>query len=97
MIIGKHGLSAFPNTDLEQQLKIYGIETLALAGFMANCCVESTMREACDKGFNVITLTDCVATTSMAGIDIKHWYYNYGYITHFWVGTGYFHFITVVL
>ena len=64
---GKHGLSAFHGTDLEEQLKSHGIETLALAGFMANCCVESTMRTACEKGFNVITLTDCVATTSMAG------------------------------
>ena len=76
VIIGKHGLSAFPNTDLEQQLKTYGIETLALAGFMANCCVESTMREACDKGFDVITLTDCVATTSMAGIQLMCFYVN---------------------
>ena len=66
-VIGKHGLSAFLNTDLELQLKAHGIETLALAGFMANCCVESTMRTACEKGFNVITLTDCVATTSMQG------------------------------
>ena len=64
---GKHGLSAFLETDLEEQLKAHGIETLALAGFMANCCVESTMRTACEKGFNVITLTDCVATTSMEG------------------------------
>ena len=67
IVKGKHGLSAFKGTDLEQQLKIIGIETLALVGFMANCCVESTMREACEKGFNVITLTDCVATTTMAG------------------------------
>ena len=65
--LGKHGLSAWIGTDLEQQLKLHGIETLALAGFMANCCVESTMRTATEKGFNVITLTDCVATTSMAG------------------------------
>jgi nicotinamidase-related amidase len=36
---------------------------------MANCCVESTMRDAYERGFNVITLTDCVATTSMAGYD----------------------------
>jgi nicotinamidase-related amidase len=34
---------------------------------MANCCVESTMRDACEKGYNVVTLTDCVATTSHAG------------------------------
>ena len=66
-VVGKRGLSAFPNTNLEEQLKQHGVETIALAGFMANCCVESTMRDACEKGFNVVTLTDCVATTSAAG------------------------------
>ena len=32
-----------------------------------NCCVESTMRTAYEKGFNVITLTDATATTSAEG------------------------------
>jgi len=67
LVKGKRGLSAFPGTDLLEKLQARGVETIALAGFMANCCVESTMREACERGFNVITLTDCVATTSMAG------------------------------
>ena len=35
---------------------------------MANCCVESTVRAACDLGFNVVTVIDCVATTSQANI-----------------------------
>ena len=80
VVTGKHGLSAFPGTDLEAQLKKHGIDTIALAGFMANCCVESTMREACEKGFNVVTLTDCVATTSDAGnraaIDITYPFFS---------------------
>ena len=67
MVQGKRGLSAFHDTTLSEELKTHGIETIALAGFMANCCVESTMRDACEKGFNVITLTDCVATTSVLG------------------------------
>lgn len=67
IVSGKKGLSAFPGTDLEEQLMAKGIETIALGGFMANCCVESTMREAFDKGFNVVTLTDCVSTTSLEG------------------------------
>ena len=37
------------------------------AGFLTNCCVESTMRTAYEKGFNVITLTDACATTSPEG------------------------------
>ena len=67
VVAGKRGLSAFPRTDLEAHLRARGIETVALGGFMANCCVESTMREAFERGFNVVTLTDCVATTSVAG------------------------------
>merc|ERR1711879_799979 len=67
VVAGKKGLDAFPGTDLETQLKTHGIETLALAGFLTNCCVESTMRTACEKGFNVVTLTDCTATTSKEG------------------------------
>merc|ERR1712187_894779 len=64
VIAGKKGLDAFPGTDLEAQLEAYGIETLVLAGFLTNCCVESTMRTAFEKGFNVVTLADCTATTS---------------------------------
>lgn len=67
MVTGKKGLDAFPGTDLEAKLKANGIETIALAGFLTNCCVESTMRTACEKGFNVVTLTDCMATQSMEG------------------------------
>ena len=67
VVQGKKGLDAFPGTDLELQLKANGIETVVLGGFLTNCCVESTMRTACEKGFNVITLTDCVATTSEEG------------------------------
>jgi len=67
IVKGKKGLDAFPNTDLEAQLVSRGIETVVLCGFLTNCCVESTMRTACEKGFNVITLTDCCATTSEEG------------------------------
>jgi len=68
LVKGKKGLSGFPGTDLEEKLVANGIETVVLGGFMANCCVESTMRDACEKGFNVITLTDCVATMSEEGL-----------------------------
>merc|ERR1719411_2557630 len=67
IVIGKKGLDAFPNTTLEAELKAAGIETVALCGFLTNCCVESTMRTACEKGYNVITITDCCATTSAEG------------------------------
>merc|ERR1712227_792572 len=40
---------------------------VVLGGFLTNCCVESTMRTAYEKGYNVITLTDGTATTSAEG------------------------------
>jgi hypothetical protein len=35
-----------------------------MAGFLTNCCVESTMRSGYENGYKVITLSDCVAATS---------------------------------
>merc|ERR1719378_1149122 len=67
VVSGKKGLDAFPNTNLEALLREKGVETVVLMGFLTNCCVESTMRTACEKGFNVVTLTDCCATTSEEG------------------------------
>jgi len=67
IVEGKRGLDAFPGTTLEAELRANKVENLVLAGFLTNCCVESTMRTAFEKGFNVITLTDCCATTSADG------------------------------
>jgi len=64
---GKKGLDAFPNTNLDELLRSKGVETVALCGFLTNCCVESTMRTACEKGYNTVTITDGCATTSAEG------------------------------
>ena len=61
---GKRGLCVFASTNLDFILRSKGIETLAVAGFLTNCCVESTLRSAYEKGFNAIALTDCTAATS---------------------------------
>lgn len=64
VVEGKRGLDTFASTNLDFILRSRGIETLALSGFLTNCCVESTMRTGYERGFNVITLTDCTACTS---------------------------------
>ncbi|MBX6391304.1 MAG: cysteine hydrolase [Frankia sp.] len=64
VVEGKRGLDAFMSTNLDFMLRSKGIRNVALAGFLTNCCVESTMRTAYEKGYNVYTLTDCVAATS---------------------------------
>lgn len=64
VIEGKRGLDAFGSTNLDFILRSKGITTIALAGFLTNCCVESTMRSAYERGYEVITLTDAVGATS---------------------------------
>ncbi|POH59301.1 cysteine hydrolase [Arthrobacter glacialis] len=65
VIEGKRGLDAFGSTNLDFILRAKGIKTVALAGFLTNCCVESTMLTAYERGYNVGTLTDAVAATSV--------------------------------
>ena len=64
VVEGKRGLCGFASTNLDFILRSRGIETIALGGFLTNCCVESTMRTGYEKGYEVITLSDCVAATS---------------------------------
>lgn len=66
LVEGKRGLDTFASTNLDFILRSKGINTLALGGFLTNCCVESTMRTGYENGYQVVTLSDCVAATSMA-------------------------------
>jgi nicotinamidase-related amidase len=64
VIEGKRGLDTFPSTNLDFILRSKGIQTVVLGGFLTNCCVESTMRSAYERGFDVVTLKDCTAALS---------------------------------
>jgi ureidoacrylate peracid hydrolase len=64
VVEGKRGLCGFATTNLDFILRSRGITDIALGGFLTNCCVESTMRTGYEKGYQVVTLTDCTATVS---------------------------------
>lgn len=65
VIEGKRGLDTFASTNLDFILRSKGIKTIVLGGFLTNCCVESTMRTGYEHGYRVLTLTDCMAATSL--------------------------------
>jgi nicotinamidase-related amidase len=69
VVEGKRGLDTFASTNLDFILRSKGIRTIVLGGFLTNCCVESTMRTGYENGYQVYTLTDCVAATSQAEHD----------------------------
>merc|ERR1711971_1005623 len=66
IVDGKLGLCSFFSTNLDLRLRQRGIKNVVLGGFLTNCCIESTMRTAYEHGYNVYTLKDCTAATSVA-------------------------------
>ena len=77
VVKGKSGLCGFQSTNLEFLLGQSGAKNVILAGFLTNCCVESTMRSAYERGFKVYTMKDCVAATSVEAQDATL-EYNFG-------------------
>jgi len=66
VVRGKSGLCCFQSSNLDFLLRQHDIKNVILGGFLTNCCVESTMRTAYEKGYKVYTLKDCTAATSLA-------------------------------
>ena len=61
VILDKPGKGAFYQTDLESILQNKKIKTLVLAGVTTHVCVQSTIREANDRGYECLMLEDCCA------------------------------------
>lgn len=57
-VIDKPGYGAFHQTDLEIILRSRGIQQLFICGVTTEVCVQSTLREAVDRGFDCITISD---------------------------------------
>lgn len=61
-VIDKPGKGSFHATDLHQILIARGIKTLVVCGVTLEVCVHTTVREANDRGYECVVLSDCVAS-----------------------------------
>lgn len=64
LLITKRHWGAFAQTDLDQELRRRGIETIVLAGIATNMGVESTLRQGTGLGFAFVTVEDACSTFS---------------------------------
>jgi nicotinamidase-related amidase len=61
-VVDKPGKGAFYATDLEVMLAAQGIQQLLVCGVTTEVCVHTTVREANDRGFHCIAVSDACAS-----------------------------------
>jgi nicotinamidase-related amidase len=62
VVVDKPGKGAFFATDLDHILHNRGIRSLIVCGVTTEVCVNTTVREANDRGYECVVLADCVGS-----------------------------------
>lgn len=64
IVLPKTSSGVFNSTNLEYLLRNIGIDTLVVTGFLTDQCVDHTIRDAADRGFYPVCISDACATHS---------------------------------
>jgi nicotinamidase-related amidase len=66
IVLPKTSSGVFNSTNIEYLLRNIGIDTLVVTGFLTDQCVDHTVRDAADRGFYPVCISDACATHSAA-------------------------------
>ncbi len=69
VVTGRLGASGFTGSNLDAYLRNNKIENLYLVGYATHVCVESTLRDAHDKGYNTFLISDATSAFNRAQQD----------------------------
>ena len=68
VVLDKPRYGAFHGTDLDLVLRTAAVDTVLISGIATNICCDTTAREASQRDYRVVFLSDGTATKEMAGV-----------------------------
>ncbi len=80
IVVHKTTFGAFNSSNLDDVLREHGLQTIVMVGISTNCCVETTARDAADRGYAVVIVDEACADYDEAAHDasLRAFHFNFG-------------------